>query len=120
MVMPINQRTVLVVEDDHLILLNARILLENAGLTVLVANDGVQALALLDERPEVSALFTDVVMPGPIDGVALAEEVSRRRPDIPVFITSGSPETAQRMLPPSASFLPKPYTANQLTRLLVA
>jgi CheY-like chemotaxis protein len=112
--------TVLVVEDDHLILLNARLLLETAGCRVLVAGDAVEALRLLNEQPDITAVFTDVAMPGPLDGLELAAEIHQRWPAMPVHITSGSARITADRLPPSATFLPKPYTAAAITRLLAA
>ena len=118
--MPSSLRTVLVVEDDCLLLLNARLLLENAGYRVLDAPNAETALALLDANPDVTSMFTDIAMPGAMDGIALAAEVGRRRPGLPVFITSGTTSMADAAISPSATFLPKPYTAAAMLRLLAA
>jgi two-component system, response regulator PdtaR len=110
----------MVVEDDCLILLNARLLLESAGYRVLEAADAAAALRLIDAHPEVTAVFTDVAMPGAMDGLALAAAIGRVRPGLPVYITSGSVEVAEEALPEGTTFLAKPYTAAKLMRLLAA
>lgn len=118
--MPSSIHRILVVEDDQLLLLNARLLFESAGHDVLSASDAASAIALLETSPGVTAIFTDVSMPGPMDGLALAWEVYRRWPDIGVHITSGKRELANVPLPPSATFLPKPYTAAAMLNLLAS
>lgn len=112
--------TVLVVEDDQLILLNSRLVLENAGYCVLSAEDAGEALAVLDDHPEVSMLLTDIAMPGPIDGLELASRVFQLRPDLPVIVISGQTKVDGDDLPPSARFLAKPYTARHLIELLAS
>ena len=118
--MPSPIHRILVVEDDHLLLLNARLLLESAGHDVLSASDAISAISLLEASPGVTAMFADVSMPGPMDGLALAVEVYRRWPDIDVHLTSGKVELAHVALPPSATFLAKPYTAAAMLNLLAA
>lgn len=112
--------TVLIVEDDQLILLNSRLVLESAGYDVLSAEDAGEALDALDRHPEIGILLTDVTMPGPIDGLALARRVYELRPELPVFVISGLSKAADEELPPSARFLAKPYTARQLIGLLAS
>ncbi len=111
---------VLVVEDDQLILLNSRLVLESAGYHVIAAQDAGEALVALDGHPEIAALLTDITMPGPIDGLTLARRVHDQRPALPVFVISGSTGVRDDALPPSARFLGKPYTAAQLLALLSA
>ena len=81
---------VLLVEDNLLLLLDARMALEDEGYTVIEAVDAQDALAQLRDRDDIVAIISDVVMPGPIDGLALATIMRARRPDLPIVLTSGS------------------------------
>ncbi|MGH7087377.1 MAG: response regulator, partial [Stellaceae bacterium] len=81
--------TVLVAEDDHGVRDFAASVLRELGYRVLEAANGELALGLLDEHPEVALLFTDVVMPGRLNGADLARAALDRRPDLAVLFTSG-------------------------------
>lgn len=116
--MPNARPLVLIVEDDPLILIHSRLVLEDAGFAALPVRDAGEALELLAERSDIRALFTDVRMPGALDGLALARRVHAERPDVGIVVTSGSTEIAAGALPEGARFLPKPYTAFQITRAL--
>ncbi len=100
-------RTVLLVEDEALLRMLMADLLRGAGVRVIEAATADEALAVLDSGLAVDMIFTDVRMPGRLDGVGLALAVTRDRPEIAVFVTSGdlAPEVA-RQLP---VFIPKPY-----------
>jgi len=107
-----------VVEDEWVVRLFACDLLERAGFVVLEASDAEQALEELDAHPDVRGLFTDVNMPGSMDGLELARCVHERRPDIALLVVSGrGPPTADE-LPSSASFMAKPYEAGDMVRRL--
>ena len=88
--------------------------LQENGFDVLEAADAGEALRILDERDDVDVLFTDVSMPGPMDGVALAYLMHDRRPDLGLIITSGrgAPDLAD--LPTSSLYLAKPYLPEEL------
>lgn len=111
---------VLVVEDDPLILIHSRLALEDAGFDVVAAADSNEALRVLGARADITTLFTDVNIPGPIDGIALARTVHQRRRDIAIFVTSGMRTLDPDAIPEGARFLPKPYTGAQVSRLLRA
>lgn len=100
-------RTVLLVEDDALLRMLMADLLRDAGVKVVEAATADEALAVLDSGLMVDMIFTDVRMPGRLDGVGLAQTVRRDRPHVAVIVTSGdlAPEVA-RELP---AFIPKPY-----------
>ena len=106
------RETVLVVDDDDLVLVNTTALLEDLGYEVVAASSGAEALALLDRTPEVEIVLTDLVMPQ-MNGAALRDEIHDRRPDLPVVITSGYPdlETQGESL---TGYLPKPFTQEQV------
>lgn len=113
-----NAPVVLVVEDDPLILIHSHLALEDAGFTALPVRDANEALDALSTRRDIHALFTDVRLPGALDGLALAKRVHAERPEMEIVVTSGSTKVDVSTLPRGARFLPKPYTAYQVTRLL--
>ena len=114
--MPRGGETILVVEDDARVRRVAIARLEDTGYRVLEATNGVEARALLASHPEISLLFTDIVMPGGMTGDELAKEARSMRPDIKILFTSGysEPHVAGRELGASGSWLRKPYTAREL------
>ena len=113
-----SQKTVLVVEDEPVVMIDAIQALEEAGFDVVDAYDGEHALLRLAERPEIAALFTDVNMPGRYDGVALARMVHERRPDVVVVITSGAVKLGRDQIPDDGRFIPKPYDGRQVAELI--
>ena len=114
----IPKSVVLVVDDDPLVRVHSLFALEDAGYEVVEAGNAADALACLERRPDIGALFTDIRMPGSLDGVALANVVHERRPDIAILVTSGAEDVADGTLPATANFVRKPYTGAQLSRLL--
>ena len=106
---------ILVVEDDFLVREYAAEVLEESGFEVLRARDADQALDVLEARPDVEVLFTDVNMPGSRDGMDLAREVSSRWPHIGLLITSGRgrPRTE---IPDDGIFIDKPYRPQEVVR----
>lgn len=106
---------VLVVEDDELLRWGATIVLEDSGYSVLEASDAGEALTALEQREDVRIIFTDVQMPGAIDGVRLAHLVSQRWPLLKIIVTSGGMRLHQDDLPKGGVYLMKPYSATQLT-----
>ncbi|MET0270944.1 MAG: response regulator, partial [Sphingomonas sp.] len=113
-------RVVLVVDDEALIRMNAMDMLEDAGFATLEAADAAEALAMLADHPEIGLLFTDINMPGRMDGLDLAREVNRRRPDIHLVVTSGKvlPEVGQ--MPDRGTFIGKPYREKPFIALVEA
>jgi len=107
--------TILIVEDEVLIRIIAADALEDSGFTVLEASDAAEALRILARHDEVAVLFTDINMPGDMDGLALARHVASERPEIKVVVTSGKQWLDATSLPDAGVFLPKPYRASQLT-----
>src|SRR5262245_7332821 len=100
---------VLVVEDEELARLIIADYLKEGGFTVLESSNATQALAVLESRNDVRAVVLDVVMPGDMDGIALAHRIYARWPHIGLLICSGKETPRTRQLPPGAGFLPKPY-----------
>ena len=102
-------KTILVVEDEPVLRLVAVADIEDAGMIALEASNGSQALEILATQPSIDFLFTDIDMPGAIDGVALAKLVQRRYPAIKVILVSGLSTTPQLMLETPVPFYAKPY-----------
>ncbi len=109
---------ILVVDDDPLVRVHSQFAFEDAGFEVVEAGNAADALAKLEERPDIGALFTDIRMPGSLDGVALASAVHASRPDISILVTSGAGDGSELALPDAAHFVAKPYTGAQLSRML--
>jgi two-component system, response regulator PdtaR len=107
---------VLLVEDEPLVRMFGADVLEEAGFEVLEAGDGDAALALLEARPDVNVLFTDVKMPGSLDGLDLARLVHARRPDIKLLIASGHVRLDEGEIPDAGRFLAKPYGPDAIVR----
>ncbi|MES2833270.1 MAG: response regulator [Pseudomonadota bacterium] len=100
--------TVLVVEDEALVRMNATVMLETAGYIVLAADSGASGLEQLGLHPEIGVLFTDINMPGDFDGLELARQVHRLRPDVHLILTSGLMRPARHELS-GGEFIAKPY-----------
>jgi CheY-like chemotaxis protein len=109
---------VLVVEDEPLVRMIAAEGLEDAGFQVLEAESAEDALRILSERPDVGVLFTDVNMPGKVDGVELARLVHERWPELRIVITSGRDYLKKAELPDDGRFVPKPYRTDEVASLI--
>ena len=105
---------VLVVEDEPLVRLFASEIIEEDGFEVLQAADATEAIVTLEARLDVRVVFTDVDMPGGIDGIMLALCIRERWPDIQIIITSGRPWPAETKLPNDMVFFSKPYRQDRV------
>ncbi|MGR6328572.1 response regulator [Sphingomonas sp. XXL09] len=114
----IDRPLVLVVEDQPLLRVHAHLALEEAGFAVIEAADAEEAMLRMAQPPYPVAVFTDIRMPGAIDGLQLAHRLRQARPDLTIVITSGAGSVDDDALPVGSVFLPKPYTAAQVARLL--
>ena len=109
---------VLIVEDEAITRIVAADVVSDQGIMVWEAADADEALCLVEEQPRIRLVCTDVNMPGSMDGLALAEELYRRRPSIEVIVTSSADRLTDNDLPPHGVFLPKPYQPAQLAALV--
>jgi PAS domain S-box-containing protein len=110
-------RTILAVDDSEDVLSLASDYLSTLGYTVLTAGNADEALKVLDREGDcIDLLFSDIIMPGGMNGVGLAEEVARRYPDLPVLLTTGYNEDMVADGPdrPSMDVLGKPYRRAEL------
>lgn len=111
-------RVVLVVEDEVLVRMLAREFLNDGGFHSLEAVNAQEALALIDARPDIALMFTDVDMPGEINGAGLAHLVAMRKPAMKIIVTSGAKMLAASDLPTGARFLQKPYSPSDLLEII--
>jgi DNA-binding NtrC family response regulator len=92
--------------------------LTEAGLVVWEAGDAQEALGALEQHPSIGLLFTDINMPGPLNGLDLARQVSTAKPDVELIVTSGAVTLTAVDLPDHGTFLPKPYPAQTLINMV--
>ena len=109
---------ILVVDDDFLVRLSAVLLLEEAGFDTIQANNADQAIGLLETRSDIKVVFTDINMPGSMDGLGLAHAVRIRWPPLGLVLTSGYARIPDRELPQRGLFLAKPYEPAELLRMV--
>jgi CheY-like chemotaxis protein len=111
---------VLVVEDEPFIRLDAVDTLTAAGFEVIDAANADEAIAVLEARPDIRAVVTDIQMPGSMDGLKLAATIHNRWPPIALIVTSGLKVVRPQELPERGRFLSKPYNATRLIEALRA
>ena len=100
---------VLVVEDSTIIRMGAVDLVLAAGYEALQASDADEAIAILESRGDVDLVFTDVHMPGTMDGIRLSHYIRDRWPPVKLIVASGAAILAESSLPAGSSFFSKPY-----------
>jgi CheY-like chemotaxis protein len=113
--------TVLVVEDDALVRRYVMTQIESLGYTTLEAANASDALRFIDEVPTIDLLFTDVIMPGIMNGRQLVDEALKRRPGLKTLYTSGYTENAivhHGRLDSGVLLLAKPYRKSELARMI--
>lgn len=111
---------VLVVEDEPIIRMNAVAMIEDAGYDVIEAANADDAILLLETRPDIRVVFSDIEMPGSMDGLKLIHAVRERWPPAVLILASGrvSPQAAE--MPSDTVFLKKPYAEHDLIKALAA
>ena len=109
---------VLVVEDEHLIRADIVAELQDAGFDVMEAEHADNAIKLLEEHPDIRLVFTDVNMPGSMDGLKMANYIRDRWPPIKLLVVSGQVHIGVKDLPPGGRFLRKPYLGGHVVRTI--
>lgn len=109
---------VLIVEDDFLVRMDTAEMVKRAGFRVIEAGDADEAIRLLGEHSDIAAIFTDVEMPGSMNGLRLAHAVRDRWPPIKIIATSAHLDFRESDLPEGGRFFPKPYIPAQVTDAL--
>jgi CheY-like chemotaxis protein len=105
---------VLVVEDEPLLRMLAVEVVEEAGFLAIEARDADEAVVLLESRTDIILLFTDINMPGSMDGLKLAHAVRLRWPPIKILVVSGKQQLQSSDLPSNSCFVGKPYRVSEL------
>ena len=105
---------VLVVEDEMLLRMRAVDMVEDAGFTSVEAVDADEAVAILEARSDIALLFTDIQMPGSMDGLKLAHAVHERWPPIKIILVSGRLQPASVDIPADSRFFGKPLEAKEM------
>lgn len=108
------QMTVLLVEDETLIRMLGVDMLEEEGFLVIEANGADAAMTILGEQAGIDLLFSDVDMPGTMDGLELARIVHQRWPAVHILLTSGHHRLNETGLPDGGRFLRKPWTQGSM------
>ena len=109
---------VLVVEDEFLLRMDAADMIAAAGFEVVAAANADEAIGILEARRDITVVFTDIQMPGSMDGLKLARAVRGRWPPIKIVATSGHVHVNETDLPEGGRFLPKPYSSTQVMGVL--
>lgn len=109
---------VLIVEDEFLIRMQAVDMVSTAGFEAVEAESADEAILILERRFDIAVVFTDINMPGSMDGLKLAAAVRGRWPPIKIVATSGLRKIGKDDLPSGGRFLPKPYSPSQLVGTL--
>ncbi len=108
------QVVVLIVEDEPFVRICAVDTVEMAGFEALEAENADEAVRILESRSDVRIVFTDIEMPGSMDGLTLAAAVRGRWPPIEIVVTSGRRAVAKSKLPERGLFISKPYNPDRL------
>lgn len=109
---------VLVVEDEVLIRMGAVDLVESAGFEAVEARDADEAIQILEARSDIGLVFTDVDMPGTMDGLRLCRYIRERWPPVRLIVASGMAILDQSQLPEGARFFPKPYVEQSIVEAI--
>ena len=114
----VRRPVILVVEDEFLLRMDAAEMVAAAGFAVVEAANADEAIEILETRSDIAVVFTDIQMPGTMDGLRLARAVRGRWPPIKIVATSGHLTVTETDLPEGGRFLPKPYSAIEVTCVL--
>ena len=106
---------VLVVEDSPLIRMGAVDLVLSAGYEALEAGDADEAIRILESRDDIDLVFTDVQMPGTMDGIKLSHYIRHRWPPVKLIVASGAAILEESSLPEGSRFFAKPYDDHAIT-----
>lgn len=118
--MSFNHIKVLVVEDEPFLLMLAIDVVESAGYAAIGARNADEAIRILESDDAIRIVFTDIDMPGSMDGLKLARTVRGRWPPVNFIVTSGHVHINDRDLPERMRFFPKPYKSNEIAAALRA
>lgn len=109
---------ILVVEDEFLIRFMISEIIRDAGYTVIEAANADEAMDVIQSEVQVDLVFSDVAMPGSIDGLGLLKAAKTLRPSLPVLVTSGHCDPALALSGGATRFVPKPYDMAAVVELV--
>lgn len=115
---PKSKGVILVVEDEPLLRILAVDFMEEAGFEVIDVGSADEAVLILEARSDIRIVFTDIDMPGSMDGMKLAAAVRDRWPPVEIVVVSGHKRHSEIVLPERAVFFPKPYNIEAVTTTL--
>jgi CheY-like chemotaxis protein len=115
---PSSRPHVLVVEDEFFSRLHAVDLVEAAGYKAIEASNADEAIAILEMRKDIRIVFTDIDMPGSMDGLRLARAIRDRWPPIELILTSGHVDVPESEVPERGVFFSKPYRDREIIHAL--
>jgi len=105
---------VLIVEDEFILRMDAVDMIAGAGFEVLEAGNADEAIDILESRRDITVVFTDIQMPGSMDGLKLARAVRGRWPPIKIILVSGQLQLSGSDIPPDSRFFGKPLKASEM------
>src|SRR5947209_15059160 len=111
---------VLIVEDEMVLRMRAVDIVEDAGFRAVEAVNADQAMSILESRSDISLLFTDIQMPGSMDGLKLAHAVHERWPSIKIILVSGQVRPSEAERPADSRFVSKPLGVEEIIAQLQA
>jgi two-component system, response regulator PdtaR len=111
---------VLVVEDSAIIRMGAVDLVQSAGYEAIEANNADEAIRILESRADIDLVFTDVQMPGTMDGIKLSHYIRERWPPVKLIVASGMAILEESSLPQGSRFFPKPYSNHAIVDAMTA
>ena len=114
----IKERPVVLVVEDELLIRMAVDMVRAAGFDAVEASDADEAIDILTSRFDIAVVFTDIQMPGSMDGLRLAAAVRNRWPPIKIITASGHVRVGDDDLPSGSRFLPKPYSGREVAAQL--
>jgi CheY-like chemotaxis protein len=116
--LPHTRTVVLIVEDDGLLRMDAMQMIGEAGHEAIEAANADAAIAILEARADIDVIFTDIDMPGSMNGIKLAQAVRGRWPPVKIIATSGQFNLGPGELPAGGLFIPKPYSFASVLRTI--
>jgi two-component system, response regulator PdtaR len=117
--MPKRKPVVLLVEDEAIIRMGAVEFVKAAGFEAVDASSADEAIRILEARSDIHLVFTDVGLPGTMDGMTLAHYIRGRWPPIRLVVASGNTVVEESQLPVGTRFFPKPYRESAIVEALV-
>ena len=109
---------ILIVEDEPIIRLDAALMIEDAGYEVIEASNADEAIRFLETRSDIRVVFSDIEMPGSMDGLKLVHAVRLRWPPTVLVLASGRVSPTLEELPSNTVFLRKPYSPVELLQAI--